>query len=147
MCMETDAKPTPAGRAILSVRMVDIETDYPVVSEWWKAHGWPSVPQAMLPKLGVMVERNGDPCLAGWLYMDNSCGVSMLEWVVSNPATPPRDVLRSIEHLTSAIKLCAVQNGYHSMLTSCKQESLARAYEKNGFCRTDDSMKHLVTSL
>lgn len=147
MCMEIDAKPIPAGRAILSVRMVDIETDYPVVSEWWKAHGWPSVPQAMLPKLGIMVERNGDPCLAGWLYMDNSCGVSMLEWVVSNPETPPRDVLRSIEHLTCAIKLCAAQNGYHSMLTSCKQESLARAYEKNGFTRTDDSMKHLSTTV
>ena len=142
--METDAKPT---RAILSVRMVDIDADYPVVSEWWKAHGWPPVPQYMLPKLGIMVERDGLPCLAGWVYMDNSCGVCMLEWVVSNPDTPPRDVLRSIEHLTAAAKLVSVQNNDHSMLTSCKQESLARAYERNGFVRTDEQMKHLFTAI
>lgn len=143
--METDAKPTPAGRAILSVRMVDIETDYPVVSEWWKAHGWPHpLPMQMVPKLGIMVERNGDPCLAGWVYMDNSCGVCMLEFVVGNPATPPRDVFRAIEHLTAAARLCASQNGYHTMLTYCKTMSLAKAFQKNGFQLTDDGMKHLI---
>jgi hypothetical protein len=143
--MEIDAKPTPAGRAILSVRMVDIETDYPVVSGWWEAHGWPEpLLLAMIPKLGIMVERNGEPCLAGWVYMDNSCGVSMLEFVVGNPATPPRDVLRSIEHLTAAARMCASQNGYSIMLTYCKTMSLAKAFQKNGFKLTDDGMKHLV---
>lgn len=148
MCMETDAKPIPAGRATLSVRMVNIETDYPVVSEWWTEHGWPEpLPLAMIPKLGIMVERNGEPCLAGWVYMDNSCGVSMLEFVVGNPATPPRDVVRAIEHLTAAARLCASQNGYHTMLTYCRQMSLAKAFEKNGFTFAEDGMKHLVTKL
>jgi hypothetical protein len=145
MFMETDAKPT---RAILSVRMVDIDADYPVVSSWWQSHGWAqALPLFMLSKLGIMVERNGEPCLAGWVYMDNSCGVSMLEFVVGNPSVPPRDIVRALEHLTNAAKLCAKQNGYCIMLTYCKQMSLAKAFQKNGFIFAEDNMKHLVYKL
>ena len=37
--------------------------------------------------------------------------------------------------------------GYTVMLTTCKQESLAKVYEKTGFQRTDSNMIHLVQLL
>lgn len=127
-----------------TVRMIDLPADYPVVSQWWPAHGWPAVPDAILPKLGLMVEAHGNPCMAGWLYMDNSVGVSMMEWVVSNPETAPRDVLRAVQVLVGAMKDLALSNDYGVVLTSCKQPALVRAYEKAGFQKTDEGMTHLL---
>jgi len=36
---------------------------------------------------------------------------------------------------------------YTVMLTTCKQESLAKVYEKSGFLQTDSEMIHLVQNL
>jgi len=37
--------------AIIQLRAFDPETDYPIVENWWKAHGWSAVPKVMLPRL------------------------------------------------------------------------------------------------
>lgn len=127
-----------------TVRLIDLEKDYPIVSQWWPAHGWPSVPKEILPRLGLMVECNGTPCVAGWLYMDNSIGVSMLEWTVSNPANNPRESYKAIQILVDVMRKEAVMNDYGVMLTSTKHPALVRAYQKAGFAKSDEGITHLV---
>jgi hypothetical protein len=129
------------------LKMFDRETDYPIVKEWWEGHGWNAVPLSVLPKLGIVANLDGGPVAAGWLYMDNSIGVSMMEWVVSNPAAKPKCVYRSIKAIVEFLKGQAKSFGYSVMLTTCKQESLARVYEKTGFQRTDTEMIHLIQPL
>jgi len=58
--------------------------DYETCAQWWSGHGWEPVPAVVLPKLGMMVVDDEAPICAAWLYMDNSVGVSMLEWLVTN---------------------------------------------------------------
>lgn len=130
-----------------TLKIFNAEADYPMVSEWWIAHGWNAVPVGVLPKLGIIAEMDGGPVAAGWLYMDNSIGVSMLEWMVSNPEAKPKSVYRSIKAIAEFLKGQAKEFGYSVMLTTCKQESLARVYEKAGFQRTDTEMIHLVQTL
>jgi hypothetical protein len=125
------------------IRMFKSE-DYPMVKSWWEAHGWPPVPGEILPKLGVIWEHEGVPVVAAWLYMDNSVGVCMLEWLVAAPDAPGKAVLRGIRHVVSFLQEEASRMDYNVMLTTCKQESLAKVYQKNGFNRTDDSMIHLI---
>jgi hypothetical protein len=129
------------------LKMFDPETDYAIVKEWWVGHGWNAVPISVLPKLGIVANLDGGPVAAGWLYMDNSIGVSMMEWVVSNPGAKPKSVYRSIKAIVEFLKGQAKSFGYSVMLTTCKQESLARVYEKTGFQRTDTEMIHLVQTL
>ena len=117
--------------------------DYPLLMTWWKAHGWEGVPAAVLPKLGMIIEADGRPIVAGFLYMDNSVGVSMLEWVVSNPDESGFSVIRGIKALVGFMTERAYDLGYGVMLTSCRQSSLVRVYEASGFSKTDIGVVHL----
>lgn len=126
-----------------AVRMYAAE-DYATIAPWWPAHGWQPVAQAVLPRGGVVVELDGRPVAAAWLYMDNSVGVAMMEWTVTNPDNTPRQSLKAITLLVGAIREIAVQNDYGVVLTSAKQDSLVKVYAKNGFQKTDSGMTHLL---
>jgi hypothetical protein len=126
------------------------DSDYPVMAAWWVAHGWQAVDKAILPKLGLVVcmqEVDCDtPIVAGWLYMDNSVGVSWMEWVVSNPNATAMQVYRGMGILIDSMRDLAKSNNYGVMLTCCRQPSLVRLYEKNGFMKTDSDVIHLIST-
>jgi hypothetical protein len=131
----------------LQLRMFE-PTDYATVCGWWQGHGWGTVPQNMLPKLGVIAfHQNAEDAAAGWLYMDNSCGVCMLEWLVTNPAIKGLRTARALKFLVSFLAMEATALGYVAMLTTCRQESLARFHENHGFEITDRDMIHMVKPL
>lgn len=129
----------------MKTRLIELEKDHPVAMEWWKAHGWPGVPVVILPKCGIMVESDeGKPMACAWMYMDNSVGVGMMEWTVTNPTNTPKQSYAAITFLIKAIRELALSFDYGVLLTSVKQEALARIYERNGFKASDEGMKHMV---
>lgn len=132
--------------------ITDIEEFHPTLLSWWNAHGWPGVPPQILPKLGIrayeLLENEGTrPIAAGFLYMDNSVGFSMLEWIVSNPDAAPRQAAKAIGIIAEFAKQEAKRLGYAVMFTSCKQPALARLLERAGFIETDRDVIHLCTVL
>lgn len=122
-----------------------------MVAEWWEGHGWSPVPQIFLPKLGVIAYvKNGDDktdLAAAWLYMDNSVGVSILEWMVANPKASAIKCVRGINAISNYLQQAAKSMNYAVMLTTCKQESLGKLHERNGFQKTDTGMTHFVKGL
>lgn len=144
--MNHETAPPPPTIKYPYLREFDRERDYPMVRAWWEGHGFPPVPLAFLPQLGV-IAHTGTDLAAAWLYMDNSCGVSMLEWLVTNPASSGRDSLRAIQAITQHLQTMATEFGYTVMLTAAKQPSLCRVHEKNGFLKTDEGMTHFVKRL
>ena len=130
-----------------SIEVYDEDDDYDMVKGWWQAHGWPGVSPHILPQFGAIASFRGRPAAAGWLYMDNSRGVSMLEWVVTNPDNTPRASLAAIGALVTYIKDYALSQDYGVMLTSCKQDSLLKLFERNGFEHTDSGVHHAVAIL
>jgi len=63
------------------------ESDYEILTDWWKAWGWPIVVKDMLPDNGtggIMIEHEGENVVAGFLYWSNSKMV-WLDWIISNP--------------------------------------------------------------
>lgn len=129
------------------IREFDRERDYGRVCGWWKGHGWDAVPLAALPKLGAFAHRDGRDTAAAWLYMDNSVGVCMLEWLVTDPEAKPRDALRAINRITDFFTHSALAMDYGVMLATCRQASLAKVHGKNGFHKTDEGMIHLIKFL
>lgn len=133
----------------MKARIIDIRGEdtalHETFTKWWKAHDWPGVALAILPKCGVVIETDdGIMVCVGWLYMDNSVGVAMLEWVVTNPEVTAMKAYVGISTLVQSVKKVAAALEYGVVLTAVKQEALIRCYEKNGFKKSDDGMTHMI---
>jgi hypothetical protein len=66
-------------KPLLQLRMYDPAQDAPMIAKWCEAHHYMGIPNAILPRLGVVVQADGEDVAALWLYMDNSCGVAFAE--------------------------------------------------------------------
>lgn len=121
-------------------RMVTAE-DYTMLAAWWDGHGFPAVPQRLLPPLGVIFDNQA----AGWLYMDNGgTGVAMMEWLVTNPEAKPLQAAKALTKVVALLKAEARRMDYAIILTTCRQASLGRLLERAGFQQTDTGMTHLI---
>ena len=134
----------------MNARLIDLDTDYEEVSRWWESHGFKVVPRGFLPKVGVMVEADdGTKLCAGWIYMDNSSPVSWFEWVTTNPRNRPTLSMIALKMAVGAAKesVAAIReeaSGAGALLFTCRQTSLARLFEKEGFERTDENVIHML---
>lgn len=124
-----------------------VPEDHATLAKWWEGHGWPVLSPAVLPKLGVVAGNDDGDVAAGFAYMDNSVGVAMMEWVVTNPAASPMQSLRGINAVVEFLKAEVKALGYGVMLTSCRQPGLVKLYERQGFSKTDEGVTHLLTIL
>ncbi len=112
-----------------------------MLERWWSGHGWPPVPLKILPPLGIIY----DDTAAAWLYMDNGgTGVAMMEWIVTNPDMKPMKSARALLLVIEALKAEAKRMDYGAILTTCRQESLAKLLQRQGFVTTDANMIHLL---
>lgn len=128
----------------MNVRLFQAE-DYPEAVRWWGAHGWPGIPLAMLPPLGVVAYDGDGPRAAVWAYMDNGgTGVAMLEWLVTRPENTARESLAAIKAAVGFALGELERLDYSVVLTTCAQQSLAKVLERTGFERTDEQMIHLI---
>jgi hypothetical protein len=119
------------------------EADYPMLASWWAGHGWQAVPKVVLPRCGVIAGEKA----AGFLYMDCSAPVSILEWLVTNPEAKPKDAYQGLKMCVEFLQGEAQAFGKPVILSTCKQESLAKFLEKQGFERTDEQMIHFAKFL
>ena len=121
--------------------------DYDMVSGWWKAHGWEAMSPTFLPVVGIVIEDNGVPRCAVWIKQENSTPIAMMEWLVTNPENTGKQSMRAISQAVHACRDCAKAMGRTALFTYCKQQSLARIYEREGFTLSDKEMIHLVMKL
>jgi len=98
----------------------------------------------VLPRLGVIGSIDGQGIAAAWLYMDNSIGVAMLEWMVGNPKGEARQVLRALRSVVEFLKAEAKRLDYGVILTSCRQAGLVKWLQKRGFMKTDEGVTHML---
>ena len=64
---------------LFQLRMFEPDNDYEAVADWFALHGAVAPPKAVLPKLGIVCQQDGEDVAALWLYMDNSVGVCWAE--------------------------------------------------------------------
>lgn len=118
--------------------------DYPAAHAWWQGHGWAPVAAEILPRLGMVAEIDGRAAGMGWCYLDNSVGVAIMEWLVTDPANTPRQSAQAVFHLAQCLTGAAKALGYGVTFTSCRQQGLARLLERAGFQKTDTDVIHLM---
>jgi hypothetical protein len=120
-------------RPALRARHWEAEKDYPMVCEWWARHGVPAVALGRLPACGLIVEADGVPVLAAWLYQDNSCGMAWLGWFVGNPARKGRVVALALPVLLGAADAVMRSQKRHTLIVMTDKHGLGRALERFGY--------------
>lgn len=116
---------------------------YPIIAGWYASRSREPVPEAILPKLGVIV-ADGGPAAAMWLYMDNSVGVCFLEHVSTRPGLCRKAAREAIAFGVGFLKERAAAMGYGVMVCHTTPV-LARFVEKMDFVPTGAGLVSLST--
>ena len=117
------------------------EEDYDVLCEWWKAWRWTAPPRDFLPENGcggLMIEKDGIPIVAGFVYFTNSA-VAWSEFIISNFEYKNNDRKEAIEILIFELSELAKSKGSKYIYTVVKNQNLKRVYEDMGY--TNGSIK------
>jgi hypothetical protein len=110
-----------------------------MIMQWCVDHGHVGIPANVLPKLGVVVQADGEDIAALWLYMDNSTGVCFAEYPITKAGL-------SVALMTSALR-CALDflkqeariNGYWIMRVFTIPP-LARLLKAEGFRKDTEGL-------
>jgi len=111
------------------------EKDYNILSEWWKAWGWPVMAKDMLPDNGtggIMIDNEGENIVAGFLYWSNSKLV-WLDWIISNPNANKKIRKQAIEMLIFTAEQMVKDAGSKYMMSISRSNSLLKIHKHMGW--------------
>ena len=110
--------------------------DWETLLKWWgNWPEWVAPTKDFLPDdgtFGLMVENNGIPVVAGFIYLTNS-KTALLEWIVSNPEYRESDRKEAIELLINACERFCKDKGKHHMFTIGRNRHLIETHKKLGW--------------
>ena len=116
----------------LNIRMLK-DSDWNTLVEWWDAWpDWVNPPKEFLPdngKGGFMVEKEGKPICAGFIYLTNSDAV-LLEWLVSDPEYREDDRKDALELLITGAEAACKEIGKKYMFTIGRNKNLINTHKK-----------------
>ena len=119
--------------------------DYTTLVSWWKQHKeWQPVPRNMLPENGtggLMIERNGKPLVAGFLYLTNS-KVAWTEWIVGDPNQRGKKEATTL--LIESLENIARDTGAEIILSIGRNETIKKIHRNLGYA-VDDTPSYEIS--
>jgi hypothetical protein len=122
----------------LSVRILS-KDDYQTLERWWVEWGWIPPPRDFLPLDGLcggMVESDGQPVVAGFMYTTNA-KVAWIDWVVSDRSYRNDDRSEAINLLLAFLEKLARQTDAKYLYALLKHKGLQESYEALGYVKGD----------
>jgi hypothetical protein len=112
-----------------------LEQDYNMLEKWWLGWGWPVVSKDILPDNGtggVMIEHEGKPIVAGFIYWSNS-GMCWFDWVISDPKGNKRARPFAVKFLIETVEKMVKDAGKKCIMSISRSNSLLKIHEKLGW--------------
>jgi len=126
------------------------DNDWETLCCWWEQWpNWQNPPKSFLPDNGtggLMVEKDNQPIVAGFLYFTNSDAV-LLEWIVSNPDYRYKDRKRAIELLIATAENVCKDSGKKYMFSIGRNKHLIETHKKLGWVVDESSSKELIKKI
>ena len=109
------------------------QSDLTFIKKWWEAWPeWVSPADDFLPETGVVVESNGKPVAAGFIYLTNA-KVALLEWIVSDPEYREKNRKQALELLITGAEGIIKDLGYKYSFSICRHKNLIETHKKLGW--------------
>jgi len=126
------------------------EQDWNTLCNWWEAWPkWVNPPKSFLPdngKGGFMVEKDGKPICAGFIYLTNSDAV-LLEWIVSDPEYRENDRKDALELLITGAEAACKEIGKKHMFTIGRNRHLIDTHKKLGWSVDPDPSHEIIKKI
>jgi len=126
------------------------EQDWDTLCNWWEAWPkWVNPPKSFLPdngKGGFMVEKDGKPICAGFIYLTNSDAV-LLEWIVSDPEYRESDRKDALELLITGAEAACKEIGKKHMFTIGRNRHLIDTHKKLGWSVDPDPSHEIIKKI
>ena len=126
------------------------EQDWDTLCNWWEAWPkWVNPPKSFLPdngKGGFMVEKEGKPICAGFIYLTNSDAV-LLAWIVSDPEYRENDRKDALELLITGAEAACKEIGKKHMFTIGRNKHLIDTHKKLGWSVDPDPSYEIVKKI
>ena len=111
------------------------EEDYPILCQWWSDWKWTAPKKDFLPENGlggIMLEKDGVPILAGFIYFTNSA-VAWCEFIISDLHYRNKDRKEAKKILIFELCDLAKRKGSKYVYTVVKNQALKKDYQEFGF--------------
>tara|TARA_R110002167_G_scaffold78609_1_gene217305 strand:- start:546 stop:953 length:408 start_codon:yes stop_codon:yes gene_type:complete len=132
----------------LNIRMLK-DSDWDTLVKWWDAWPeWPTPPKDFLPdngKGGFIVEKEGQPIVAGFLYTTNS-KAALLEFIISDPEYREKDRGDAIELLINGAESVSRKQGIKYIFSIGRNRQLIETHKKLGYV-IDEKPSHEITKI
>ena len=116
-----------------------------MVNGWAIAHGRDGLPVDYLPPDGVVVEVDGEPVAAGWLYKSVGVGVAFLEHVHTRPRMTLKASRKAINLVIAYFQFNAREDDYGVILahttSALAREAVGMGFEVTGADRVAIAMR------
>lgn len=122
------------------------EKDYSTLVQWWKDWGWDPVPQDMLPengKGGVMIEKNNEPIIAGFLFWSNS-NIVWFDWIISNKKASKITRAKALITLVKVVENMVETAGKKYIITVSDNKSLISTFKKKNWHIDKDPLHKII---
>jgi hypothetical protein len=131
---------------MLTARQYDPAQDQAFVCEWWGAHNDEWLQANLLPPVGVVVEKEGAPVAACWLYLAVGIGVCWLEFPVFKPGLTLKEAREVFAVGLGALEQIALKHDYGVMIAHASP-SVLRGMRGFGFVIEEQPKKTAVKLL
>tara|TARA_R110001606_G_scaffold204375_1_gene352345 strand:+ start:38 stop:445 length:408 start_codon:yes stop_codon:yes gene_type:complete len=123
-----------------------LEQDYSMLEKWWLGWGWPVVSKEILPDNGtggVMIEHEGKPIVAGFIYWSNS-GMCWFDWVISDPKGNKRARPFAVKFLIETVEKMVKDAGKKCIMSISRSNSLLKIHKKLGWTIDKTSSHEMI---
>jgi hypothetical protein len=120
------------------------DSDYDMVRAWCEGHGRSFIKAEWLPATGFMILRDYEPVLAFWMYFDNSCPVTFIEWLVSRPGSTASEVRAALVYAMEAVIPQAMISHGAEVASTRSPKAIVRDMVKNGWSIHDKELCSMV---
>lgn len=133
----------PQKPPLFTVREYGTATgDWQMVAAWWASHtAERAIVETLLPPVGVVVERDGEPVAACWCHLSAGIGIAFLESPVARPGLRLSETTAALGTALEAIEAICRTHDY-GVLFANTLPGIARVLEKRyGFARAGDRVQ------
>lgn len=113
--------------------LFNYNTDYEVVSSWWKKRNCPIIPKDFLGNYGFIINENNKKLCAIWLYPIMTTKWCMVRFPISNPDITKEEHEKSLDLLFSSVHNISKDMGYKHIFCSTNHDGFIKRLNKYGY--------------